>query len=500
MQICFIQDYLRASWDEGNAERCGRWLHALIGPALRRRGHHTYRLSHTHTAIQTLLTKSLNLGWPALFSDPGVASCHAGILSHLKQADLVIGFELSPNQMRVLYAAGVPFIDVAIDPIRFERDIFLALRTNMPALAGALASYETHTDAISYRRRPPSSVMLDRPGKVLFAGQTDIDASLVTNGRIGTIDPYLPALREQLGAGETMWLKPHPYGRVHQSILKLHEVFTKSRLVTDNMYAMLASGEIARVITLSSGVAYEAPFFGIPATTLLIPDVRHVENVSRTIRLSPDALPLSLWRNTGRSTTNKMIPKASLRSSLGLAWAYPSPENFPNRSVEHDDVIEFSNREARSGVAGLCGFGWSHPETTGYWTNGPLATLLVQPPSEPFDLSLQCRAYVPPGTSPLRLTIEVRGTALYRRRLTFHSQRIRMVRIPLPHTDGLTEIALHIHNPRIPGLSGLSDDHRALGLHVISARFHRRPAKVYHWLASTAQAVAASAAAMLVSG
>lgn len=496
MQICFIQDYFRANWDGGNAERCGRWLHALIGPALRRLGHHTYRLGHTHTAIQALLTESLELRWPALFSDPDAAFYHAKILPQLERANLVVGFELSPNQMRILHSVGIPFIDVTIDPIRFEKDIFLALRTNVPDLAAALARHETRTEAISHRRRSPSSVTLDRPENILFAGQTDKDASLITNGHLGTIDPYLPALSEEFGNGETMWLKPHPYGRVHGSILKLHKVFTRSRIVTDNVYAMLASGKVARVITLSSGVAFEAPFFDVPATSLLTPDVRHVENVSRTIRLSPDVLPLSLWKSTGRSFKLTSARKESLRSCLGLAWAYPFPKKLPTHSVEHDDFIDFSNR---GDAAGLFGSGWSYPETTGCWTNGPLATFLVRLPGEPLDLSLQCRAYVPPGTTPLHLTIEVRGNAIYRKRLTFHSQRIRMVHLSLPRTEGLTEISLHIDNPRIPGLSSLSDDHRALGLHVISAHFHRRSAKVYHWLSSTAHAVAASAAAMLVS-
>lgn len=504
MQIHFIHDFHRAEWDGGMAERSGRWLYALVAPLLRRIGHHTTRIGLYHPAIQTLLARTLRAHqpgmaphWPTLFSDPEAAHQHAGIFPCLTQAGLVVGFELSPNQMRILDAAGIPFVDVAIDPIRFAADLFLALRTNDPSLAHALAPHAAPSAPIALEARRLCLPAADEPAAAtLFVGQTDVDAALVTGACLGTVDPHLPALRHRFGDGDRLLLKPHPYGRAHRDILTLHQTFPKARLVDDNVYALLGSGTVAEVVTLSSSVATEAPFFGVPATTLLRPDTSQVDGVSPRIRLLPEAMCCALRATATRAVAGASRRKMSLRSRLGLAWAYPPPLNPPDRRIKPDDILDFSCH----GRPGLHGFGWSHPEPTGCWTDGPLATFLVDPAGQSLDLVLNCRACLPPGAAPLQVTLEVRGAAVPPQRLSFYWPRPRMITVALPPMKGLLEVALHIMNPRSPASAGRSDDCRALGLHVATVKVRCRPAARLALFPHTARAMAASIAAALIGG
>ena len=503
MQIYFIHDFLRAEWDGGTAERNGRWLHVLLAPALRRLGHQTTRIGLTHPAVQTFLARTLGASrgdiaprWPAFFSDPDAAFHHVILLPPLAGAGLVIGLELSPNQMRVLHAAEIPFADVAIDPVRFGPDLFLAVRTNHPELAHALTGYAAPSAPIIQEARRLCTLSRNGlPRQTLFVGQTDMDAALITDARLGSVGPHLCALRQRFGNGEHVLIKPHLYGRTHRDVHTLHQAFPKARLTNDNVYTLLGSGTVAKVVTLSSGVATEAPFFGVPATTLLQPDTARIEFVSPRIRLSPESLGPDLWATTSRSIAGLPRQKASLRARLGLAWAYPPPPHLRDRRVKVNDSFDFSRDSQRD----LRGFGWSYPEPTGCWTDGPLATLLVDPAGRQLDLAIHCRAFLPIGAEALQVDLEVRGSSILPKRLTFRRHRPSTIIVTLP-VEGPVEVVLRIVNSRSPASAGVSNDRRALGLHVTTISVRSQRAAATALVPNLARAIAASIAAALIGG
>ena len=497
MQIYFIHDFARAEWDGGAAERSGRWLYALAAPLLRRCGHRTDRIGAAHPGVQRLLAGPpdplpAGIRWPSLFSDPDAVPHHASILPYLAGAGLVVGFELSPNQMRILETARIPFIDVAIDPVRFAPDLFLALRTNDPALAKTLSRCAVPVASQACLTHCSDAIAEN----TLFVGQTDIDAALIVGSRLATIEPHLPDLRTQFGDGRHLLLKPHPYGRSHRDIHALHRSFPKARITSDNVYTLLASGTVAEVVTLSSSVAAEAPFFGVAATTLLQPDTAILPFVSPRIRVSPDQLPPGLFAVAGRVTPRRSPCCASLRFRLGLSWAFPAPLHLTDRRIRPNDKLDFRHSASRA----LLGIGWSYPEPTGCWTDGALATILVDTDGKAVELAIHYTTYQPPGTAPLRITLELRGTQGVTKHLTLRAAYPSTITVPIPPSLGLVEVAIHVNNPRSPASLGQAEDRRELGLHItdigVSAQIETLSDSVFQ----IARSLAASFAVAFLAG
>ena len=283
MRVCFIHDYARALWDGGCAQANGRWLYDLIGPGLRCLGHDVVLIDGDKPELRSLneardgTPADLIRRWASQYSDPGSASDQACLLPLLGGGALVIGFEVAPNQMRMLDRSGYKVIDFAIGPIRFASDLFFALRTNDRQLAAALDGLKIPDRSLAVGAdfnavtTHHSQADLARDLPALFVGQTDTDAALVCGGRPVTIEPFLPQLRERFGNGAGLLLKPHPYGREHHDIRTLHLAFPSAKFVSDNIYALIGGRRAREVVTLSSGVATEAAFFGVPATILIRP-------------------------------------------------------------------------------------------------------------------------------------------------------------------------------------------------------------------------------------
>ncbi|MEJ1977340.1 MAG: hypothetical protein WDN49_15795 [Acetobacteraceae bacterium] len=125
--------------------------------------------------------------WAATLSDPDLLDEVTKVCWPLQQFDLVVGYELTPNQMRFLAAAGTPFLDISIDPVRFAPDLFLKMRTNDDAVSRVLQAYDQPAETLLphvawLRSNTARALPQDSPTTpcLLFAGQTDVDASLVT--------------------------------------------------------------------------------------------------------------------------------------------------------------------------------------------------------------------------------------------------------------------------------------------------------------------------------
>jgi hypothetical protein len=119
-------------------------------------------------------------------------------------------------------------------------------------------------------------------------------------------------------------------------------------------------------------------------------------------------------------------------------------------------------------------YGWSFPEPSGRWTDGPEAAVAVrvEPEAEAL-LVADLSAFVGTSRRRQRVTIRVGG----RRYATLRfgrddvDLRPREVRIPVPPTpDGTVELTFAISSPRAPTSLGLTADERRLGLLLRSLR------------------------------
>jgi hypothetical protein len=493
LQICFVYDFFRSIFDNGTAARNGRWLYDLLSPELVQLGHDVRWMDASEPSIERGIAAILESAagrhgtdaWIASFSAPETREVIAQASAPLRHFEFVIGFELSPNQIRAFSSEGIPFLDVSIDPIRFGPDIFFRMRTNDDALCRTLEAHEIGLEML----RPYASLLRSKVGRslqrpasnapaILFVGQTDVDASLISDARLARACGFTAELRQSLTQGQQLLLKPHPGGRAHQDILCLGAVFPDARLINDNIYALLCAPWIERVITLSSSVAQEAELFDKPATCLAQPDNTRdrigTDLVSRDHRVGLDALHPDFWqvlRPAGSVPAAYIFYPAvagNLRQALGETWGYTGSPEFLDRSVAAGQALSF---EAGGDGLRLCAFGWSHPEPTGIWSVGPLATLLIDTEGEALDITIACAVFLSGTLHPRGMTIQTRPAAEPEQTVVFFTPFSKHIRLRLPPTRGLTEI-MFTFPAGLPG-GGASRDQRPLGIklhHVVVTR------------------------------
>jgi len=212
-------------------------------------------------------------GWARLF-DAGFAP--QGVLDLVERAyadSVVVGFELAESIKRLLSLLGIPFIDLGIHPVRFLHDVFFAVQTNDEAVFEAmLPDHAEDPTFLGPAGLLAATALKFRPelrpqGESLVVGQTRIDRSLIRGGRVVDLSDFAPALRAAVGDGGVTF-KPHPYANSDFGALSAGLSLPRLHLTYENIYALLASDGLRRVIGVSSSVLMEARYFGLEAVTL----------------------------------------------------------------------------------------------------------------------------------------------------------------------------------------------------------------------------------------
>lgn len=237
----------------------------------------------------------------------------------------VVGFELPPFLIRHLCRRGNGFLDVTIDPVRFARDLFLAVRTNDRALAARLADCEADenilwADAALLRGQMAHEAPPRPAGEevVVFFGQTNRDRSLIHNGRLAT--PMAAA--ERLAAlGRPVLIRRHPSEETPDPIDALLRALPDARTTEENSYALLSREDVVGVVALSSSLLTEARYFRKPATAVIVPDINNPALLpvacSRWYRVGAGVLTPGFWH--GEAVRVPPVPD-QLRISLNAFW------------------------------------------------------------------------------------------------------------------------------------------------------------------------------------
>ncbi|WP_376091504.1 hypothetical protein ACE7GA_21870 [Roseomonas sp. CCTCC AB2023176] len=210
-------------------------------------------------------------GWAAI-ADAGVAPAQALALFEAAFADaLVLGFGLPPVAKRVLSHVGLPFIDLAVHPLRFLEDLSFAAQTNDPGVFAGLLPH--HAEGSRFRAAAglvaAAAPWAEPASAVLLVGQQARDPALLHRGRFADFADFPRAVRGAAGALDGAAFRPHPAEPGDFGLVAAGVPITALRLTRADFYGLMASGEVTRIVGLSSPVLTEASYFGCAAERLL---------------------------------------------------------------------------------------------------------------------------------------------------------------------------------------------------------------------------------------
>lgn len=204
---------------------------------------------------------------------------------HLPSDCLVLSFEMPPWLEAALNQRSIPFIDIRVSPLRFGRDLYIALRSNDPSLNSHIGPFQITAEELRleagylaanvsmHQQRLIESArhMPSLENTTVFIGQAPYDASLIKpGGQVMGFGDYQDHIRT-LVQGRRLLHKPHPFARwfAEEECQILQEI--TGQVVEPcmlNAYQILASKEDVELIGLCSGLLQEAAWFNKKAHSL----------------------------------------------------------------------------------------------------------------------------------------------------------------------------------------------------------------------------------------
>jgi|GEM_PF-3856545 len=445
MRVVLLHDVTRSVCQAGHDRVAATWC-TLLAPAFAALGHALEcpaAFAADRPEPVARLMNRLGLApepasWVRLYSDPALLAEVRALLEPI-EADLVLGWELSPNMVRALVGRGVAVIDMGVAPLRFGPDLYLRMRASAPDLAARLSRLAVPVGTIATAARDlrealaPVSRAPQGAGAVLFVGQTDLDASLITGAAVASVATHGAALRDLVGSDATLLLKPHPHGEQHADIRRLHRWCPQARVVTDSVYALLCDPDIGTVATLSSSVADEAPWFGRQAVRFITPDNAPavLAELSDFSIVSNRALSAGFWQALLAGGASPVAPGDDLflRRLFSLHWGWPP---LPPRPAPRPRLGQTVPLGHGAGAA-MLGFGWHAPSGGEVRSRLPLATLVFERPSpHAATIKLACRAAPCGPADALPVDIALRPGMAGRAVMLWRRDGGSVVRVDLP--------------------------------------------------------------------
>jgi hypothetical protein len=258
--------------------------------------------------------------------------------TELLNAELVIGWGLTPALIELLDRHQISFVDVEVDPIRFGDDLLLQVRTNSPHLSEMFSSLHIDKAFFStsvaelraFVARREAAAVKAGPSIGLFAGQCCLDLSTVESGRIVRPSERLKEISEVAQNVDTLFVKPHPFESEVHHLATLLDAIPNARMTRSNIYRILSDVNLKHVIALSSSALDEAAMFGVETTRLVAPDRDTSDlipaSVSQWYRIPSEELTHEGFVNAfvGIASPRHNVPRRrlDLRRSLNTAWGF----------------------------------------------------------------------------------------------------------------------------------------------------------------------------------
>jgi hypothetical protein len=349
--VTIIGDLLRpdGSGRPGGTDRATLWLwNAVKRSVYLATGLATEALIATNTPALHRWIESLRVPaeadsfWASVYTcTPWSPQLDELVLKRLRRR-FCIGYEMPPWLVRLLDEQAIPYIDVRLHPIRFMDDLMFAVRasrmeTQATVLSMAVLESEVVVTAslreamcrfISEARVPDNTL--------LVAGQRQFDATQIIDGAFFDAEPMATDIHAICSRYAAVVLKPHPLDRQHSLLAVACTAPTRVLgVIDDNIYRMMAMPQISAVLTVNSGVAHEAPYFGKRVHALAPLPLRPVWRGSQAdaqshaslddVVLTPDFWRTVLAPHTPVTAADgmRLRPKPNrLRIALDSFWNY----------------------------------------------------------------------------------------------------------------------------------------------------------------------------------
>jgi hypothetical protein len=330
-----------------------RWLHALVGPAIRATGREVAMVSWDetlgpsegvffdaplayHRAEGTVSFE----GWARLAAEPIRFESVKSMLCQPFENALAIGYEMSDAMIAALAEREIPFIDVSLHPIRFLEDLVFALRTNIRAFHDTLIDHKLSDVAaqnqaalIQAKAAWMKKPLPLPPGSMLVLGQVDHDRALLQrNGGFHSLGDHLKRLHQLCCDHPKVLFKPHPYDKARSPSQMAVKRLPAIQWTNANFYHLLSQPEIEGVVALNSSGLVEARYFG-KASENLAPFLYAYSDTppgrdffpGGAVPQNGDWIETSFWRQlldgTSRAATVPAPPNR-LRRTMNADWGY----------------------------------------------------------------------------------------------------------------------------------------------------------------------------------
>ncbi len=308
-----------------------------------------------HEWIESLRpTADADAFWAQVHADmPWSAALDRLVLERLR-GRFCIGYEMPPWLVRLLEDHAVPHVDIRLHPIRFLDDLLFAVRASCAETRDALLAM-----AMAESKVVVTAGLLEAMGQfisettlpdntLLVAGQRRFDSTQIVDGRFFDAEPLAAEVHAICARYTAVVLKPHPLDQHHALLVTVASAPVRMLgVIDDNIYRMMAMPQIAAVLTVNSGVAHEAPYFGKRVHTLAPLTLRpawHGTNADTAAHASLDDVVLTpdFWRTVLAPHTPvtamdgmRLPPKPNrLRIALDSFWNYQQIDT--DRIPRHD--------------------------------------------------------------------------------------------------------------------------------------------------------------------
>ncbi|MEQ6250918.1 hypothetical protein ABMC89_18690 [Sulfitobacter sp. HNIBRBA3233] len=251
-------------------------------------------------------------------------------LADFLEGSLVLIFEAPKYLISMLEEYGIEYIDFTIHPIRFLPDYALGVRTNIDHFREKFQEIKIGTREISLHARLLKALSQRKiltasnaipEGSVVFCGQTQVDASLINDGKLYDkvdIEIFLMELTNEFG---NVYYKGHPHAHYKEWMTDVVSRNPKVKILERNIYDVLADDNFVLVSSISSSVLYEAQYFGRDVRTLSTREkpftlMNEAAAKNQYIPIHPNCLEDSFWEYL---LSNKIdsLPDATLHLSDG---------------------------------------------------------------------------------------------------------------------------------------------------------------------------------------
>ncbi len=203
-------------------------------------------------------------GWISLYNSKCVDAGADVLRPTFSDADLVLGFELSPFLQSALDKLGKPYISISIAPERFATDYIWQFESNIPQAEANIRKISmAHSQLVAAAdiRKRRAKKLKYAPGIVVF-GQIAADASLLYRDKVLSLNDFtqqLRALKEEFGQ---VYYKRHPFTGGDEDIVDMMLEDIGVIGIQEDPYDILNSDCFPAVAAISSSIVHEAGYFG----------------------------------------------------------------------------------------------------------------------------------------------------------------------------------------------------------------------------------------------